>query len=222
MSNVAEFESQGRKHYTYRDLKSWPEGLHVELIYGIPYLKESSTPLSDEELERLIAHYRDSPFREESYGMAPPSTNHQLVCGDLFSQIKNFLKGKPCKVFAAPFGVKLFPARSDEWVGPDISVICDNDKLTSWGCNGAPDLIIEILSPSSSRKDLLQKLNLYLKAKVREYWIVDPSEQSMQVYVLNPQGDSYSFKEYDSREEQSVPVFILSGCEINLAEVFAG
>jgi Uma2 family endonuclease len=193
----------------------------VELLDGIPYLKESSVPLSDAELESLIAHCSDSPFREASYGMAPPSTSHQLVCGDLFAQLKNFLKGRTCQVFAAPFGVRLFPEQSDEWVEPDISVICDGDKITPWGCNGAPDLIIEILSPSSARKDLLQKLNKYLKAKVREYWIVDAAERSIQAYVLNSQGDGYSFKEYDFQMEQRIPVSVLSGCEINLAEVFA-
>ena len=93
-------------------------------------------------------------------------------------------KGGSCKVYPAPFAVKLFEDDSKIIVEPDISVICDPNKLTDRGCTGAPDWIIEIVSPSNSSNDYIRKLNLYADAGVREYWIVDPISKKIFVYHL--------------------------------------
>jgi Uma2 family endonuclease len=101
-------------------------------------------------------------------------------------------------------------------VEPDISVICDPSKLDEKGCKGAPDFIIEILSPSSARNDLVLKFNLYLKAGVREYWIVDPDANSVQVFIL--ENGRYISASYGDTEK--VPVSVLPGLEISLGDVF--
>ena len=132
--------------YTYADYMAWEDGERWEIIEGVPYL------------------------------MSPaPTWVHQGISGELFLQIATFLKGKPCKVYAAPFDVRLFPADDDSddtVVQPDIVVVCDRSKLDRSGCRGAPDMLVEILSPSTARHDQLVKLQLYKKAGVREYWIV--------------------------------------------------
>ena len=101
---------------------------------------------------------------------------------------------------------------------PDISVICDPSKLDDIGCKGAPDFIIEILSPSTNRHDKLTKFNLYQRAGVREYWIVDPVSKSVQVFVL--EDGRYSAKDFGSAEEK-VRVNVLEDCEIDLSQVFS-
>jgi Uma2 family endonuclease len=134
----------------------------------------------------------DEDFRAELHDgevvmMAPPLTKHQQVCGELFFQIRSYLEGKSCKVFPTPFGVRLFPKkdRSDNTVfEPDIVVICDQEKLDEHGCNGPPDFVIEIISPSTAKYDRVYKLRKYEKAGVREYWIVDPETKSVQVLLL--------------------------------------
>jgi Uma2 family endonuclease len=141
------------------------------------------------------------------------------VSGDLFGQLRDFLKGKPCKVYHAPFGVRLFPKEDnsdDTFVEPDIVVICDRSKIDKRGCNGAPDLVIEILSPSNSRLDKLLKFHKYLEAGVREYWIVDPEEKTVQTHILD--NGHYIANIYD--EKGKVPVSVLNGCVIDLAAVF--
>ena len=138
------------KQWTYADVLAWDEGERVELIYSQPHM------------------------------MAPPSRRHQEVSGALYLQIGNFLQDKKCQVYHAPFGVRLFeqdgdtPSQVDTLVEPDLTVVCDPDKLDDAGCKGAPDLIIEIISPSTQRHDRFVKYNLYQRAGVREYWIVDP------------------------------------------------
>ena len=133
-----------------------------------------------------------------SYGMAPaPTTFHQRISGKLFNMIYNYLEGQRCEVFAAPFDVRLgVPEISDEnWetvVQPDISVICDKNKIDERGCKGPPDWIIEIISPSTASRDHIQKRRLYEKHGVKEYWIVDPSYRMVHVYRMDKEG-SYSF-----------------------------
>ena len=104
---------------------------------------------------------------------------------ELSGSIRDYLKSKGgfCKVYPAPFAVKLHEDRKTI-VEPDISVICDHDKLTDRGCTGAPDWIIEIVSPGNSSHDYIRKLNLYTNAGVREYWIVNPIKKSIYVYYL--------------------------------------
>lgn len=139
--------------YTIEDIYNLPEGERAELIDG------------------------------QIYNMAPPKRKHQRISGALYSAIYNYIKSKngSCEVYAAPFAVFL---NKDEYnyVEPDISVICDKNKLDEYGCNGAPDWIIEIVSPSSKRMDYFTKLFKYREAGVREYWIVDPEKNNVRVY----------------------------------------
>jgi Uma2 family endonuclease len=176
-------------HSTYADFLEWPENFRVELIDG-----------------RVVM-------------MAPPADTHQLISMELCYRIRSFLEGKPCKVFAAPYSVRLFPREDktdDTVVEPDILVICDQAKRDKRGCNGAPDFIIEILSPATMWHDQLVKYNKYLKAGVREYWMVNPETRGVQACVL--EGGGYVVRAYD--DTMKVPVAVLPGLEINLAEIF--
>jgi Uma2 family endonuclease len=147
--------------------------------------------------------------------MAPPSRRHQEVLGELFRQIANYLEGKPCKAYPAPFGVRL-DAEKDTVFLPDIAVICDLAKLDGQGCTGSPDFIAEILSPSTSRYDRFTKFNEYLRAGVREYWILDPDDKTLTAHRLND--GTYVTAVYDDADW--VAVQELPGCEINLSLVF--
>ncbi|MDR2027981.1 MAG: Uma2 family endonuclease [Treponema sp.] len=176
-------------YYTYADYLSWDGEGRYEIIDG------------------------------EAYMMAPPSRMHQEISMALSTRIYNFLQGKPCKVYATPFAVRLNPLpgnRDDTVVEPDLAVVCDSSKLDDQGCNGAPDLIIEILSPSNARYDRITKFQKYREAGVREYWIVDPEEKSLLVYVLK--NSEYVASAYE--ETALVPVTVLPGLEIDLKTVF--
>lgn len=182
------------KRYTLADILDWDACGQIELIDGIPVM------------------------------MAPPTRIHQKVSGELFGQIREYLKGKECEVYAAPFAVRLFeqegdsPKDVDNMVEPDISVICDTSKLDNIGCKGAPDLVIEILSPSTRRHDRITKFNLYRRAGVREYWIVDPSDQSVQSFLL--ENNAYIARDFAVNDEK-IKVNVLQDCVIDLAPVFA-
>ena len=144
------------KVYTEDDYYNLPEDVRAELIEG-----------------QLI------------YNQAAPSTIHQIILGELHTVINNYIKSKSgsCRVFPAPFAVQLHENKKTI-VEPDISVICNRDKITEKGCTGAPDWIIEIISPSNSGHDYIRKLNLHADAGVREYWIVDPRIENIFVYYL--------------------------------------
>lgn len=117
------------------------------------------------------------------YYMTPPDTKHQMPVSELHYQIKDFIKRNhgECEVFSAPFAV--FLNKDDiNYVEPDISVICDKDKLTDKGCNGASDWVLEIASQGNKSMDYFAKLFKYRTAGVREYWIVDPEEEMVTVY----------------------------------------
>ncbi|MCL2099737.1 MAG: Uma2 family endonuclease [Oscillospiraceae bacterium] len=151
-----------------------------------------------------------------AYAMASPSQEHQEISGEFFRQLANFLRGKPCKVFHAPFDVRLnYDSYDDTVVQPDILIVCDKSKLNGRSVKGAPDMIIEIMS-SNTRHDTFVKFRLYQKAGVREYWIVDPKTRTVQVYLLD--GGKYTINYYTA--EDTAPVHILENCEINLADVF--
>ncbi|MDR2047928.1 MAG: Uma2 family endonuclease [Treponema sp.] len=197
--------SESRKKYTCADVLEWDESVRAEIING------------------------------ELFMMAPPLTQHQRILMKLSVKLYAFLDNKPCEVFPAPFGVRLFPKddlSDDTLVEPDITVVCDPDKIDDRGCNGAPDLIIEILSPSNKRHDMLRKFNLYLDAGVKEYWIVDPEQESIQVHVL--QKDRYTTAVYALPRENeelppalakvevasAAPVSVLPGLKIDLRDVF--
>ena len=140
------------KLYTTEDIYALPEGTRAELIDG------------------------------QLYYMAPPNRRHQKLSGELFIAISNYIKSNngSCESYIAPFAVFL-NADNRNYVEPDISVICDRNKLTDKGCNGAPDWIIEIVSPGSRRTDYFTKLFKYRTAGVREYWIVDPEKNRINV-----------------------------------------
>lgn len=143
---------------------------------------------------------------------------------EISRQLANFLVGKQCKVYPAPFGVRLFeqegdrPEDVDTVVEPDISVVCDRGKIDKYGCKGAPDLIIEILSPSTRRHDRLLKLNLYQLAGVREYWIVNPENKAVQVFI---QDDGVLKIQEDYGREDMAEVNVLNGCFIELNKAFS-
>lgn len=182
------------KLYTYGDYLKWPDNERWELIKGFPY------------------------------SMSPaPSSQHQIILGEIFGILWTFFKGKPCKPFLAPFDVRL-PAgdESDEKtqtvVQPDLTVICDKSKIDSRGCKGTPDLIIEILSPSSAARDTKEKLQLYQEHGVKEYWLVYPFEQSVDVLVLGKEG-KYLFPEKYAGDDV-IEVKLFPGLKVDLGTVF--
>lgn len=128
-------------------------------------------------------------FRGKLFKMSAPSALHQEVSMRLAGELYQFFKGKDCKVFHAPFDVRLFKeSQEDKDIytveQPDICVVCDAEKIDKRGCYGAPDLVIEILSSGNSKKEMKYKYALYEEAKVPEYWIIDPDHQNVLVYVL--------------------------------------
>ena len=180
-------------HYTFADCLIWGENERIGIING------------------------------EAVMMAPPTRIHQEILMELSRQLANFLEGKKCKVYPAPFAVRLFekdgdtPEDVDTMVEPDISVVCDHDKLDKHGCKGAPDLVVEVLSPSTQRHDRLVKLDLYQRAGVREYWIVDPDSSTVQVFMLK---DGYLHPHEVYSEKDIAKVNVLDGCFIELSKVF--
>lgn len=184
-----------KARYTFADVLSWEENERIEIING------------------------------EAFMMATPTTAHQIISGEIFRQLSNYLEGKKCKAIPAPFGVRLFEQDGDkpEDVGtvvePDISVICDRKKMDKYGCKGAPDMVVEVLSPSSLRHDRFIKLNLYQRAGVREYWIVDPENRAIQVFLQDSNGIFRIFDEYGRHDVAKVN--ILDGCFIELSKVFS-
>ena len=151
--------------YTIEDIYALPEGERAELIDG------------------------------QIYYMAPPSRKHQQISTRLTSIIDRYIEDHQgqCQVYAAPFAVYLDES-TNTYVEPDISVICDPNKLNDKGCNGAPDWIIEIVSPASKRMDYYTKLFKYRTAGVKEYWIVDPDKSRIIVYNFEQSTmDEYSF-----------------------------
>ncbi|MDR3172406.1 MAG: Uma2 family endonuclease [Treponema sp.] len=144
-----------------------------------------------------------------AYMLAAPSTDHQSISGELFRQFSNFLLGKSCRVFAAPLDVRLFDKTV---VQPDLLVVCDKTKLDKRGCNGAPDMVIEIVSPSNGAEEMLRKFQKYLQAGVREYWVVDLDDRVIQVHILDK--GRYISSVYDG--DAVVPVSILPGFSVEL------
>lgn len=183
-----------KERHTFADVLTWPDDERAEIINGEPIMMAP-----------------------------PPSSEHQEISGGLFWQLRYYLRGKKCKVYAAPFAVRLFeksgdaPEDVDTVVEPDISVICDTSKVDKRGCKGAPDMVVEILSPSTRRHDRLTKFNLYQRAGVQEYWIVDPTDKSVQVFTL--EDGHYIAKDFGAVGDR-VKVNVLEDCVIDLSEVF--
>ena len=136
---------------------------------------------------------------------------------EIGTQLHTFLRGKPCRVFSAPFGVWLFKNKHTI-VEPDLLVVCDRSKLNGKICDDAPDMVVEILSPSNERHDTFVKFNLYFQAGVKEYWIVSPDENAIMVYTLKE--EVYAAKTYIYPEAETFQVGILPGLEIDLRLIF--
>ncbi|GHU51465.1 hypothetical protein FACS1894200_11670 [Spirochaetia bacterium] len=176
--------------YTYADYLEWDEGYRAELING------------------------------EVFEMGAPTSTHQRISMRLSIKIGTYLEGKRCEVFAAPYSVRLFPEPElgdNTVLEPDLVVICDTSKIDEHGCNGAPDLVIEILSPSNGKKELRFRRNLFLQAGMQEYWLIDPVKKTVKVYLL--ENGRYDTKTYSGAD--SVPVSILPLLSIDLKALFA-
>ncbi len=182
------------RRYTYEDYCKWENDERWELIAGVPYC------------------------------MSPaPSRVHQKIVGEIFRQFANYLTDKKCDVYSAPFDVRLPEANeADEKIAtvvqPDLVVICNSQKLDDAGCRGAPDLVIEVISPATASRDNIEKLALYEKHKVREYWIVHPTERIIWVYLLEEIKRYGRPAVYDSGAKVSVK--ILPDLLIDISLVF--
>jgi Uma2 family endonuclease len=202
--------------YTFDDYLSWNTQMLIELLDGVPYHRNGGR-LSEAEMLALEDSV-GNPNADAMEMMSPgAATAHQRISGELFFLLKTFLRGKPCEVFSPPFDVKL-SAKKHDVVEPDLFVVCDASKIDEHRCNGAPDLVVEVLSPSSVRRDKIIKYRKYLQTGVREYWIVDPREATVMACVLD--GERYTANIYG--EGDLVPVTVLQGCVIDLGEVFGG
>ena len=146
------------------------------------------------------------------YLFAAPARRHQAIVGEMLVQLANHLRGKSCKVYTGPIAVRL---EKDSVVEPDIIVVCDPKKLTKSGMEGTPDLIIEVLTPSNARHDKITKLNLYQRTGVAEYWIVDPSDNTLTTYNLVE--GRYVVSAYDNTGIATVNA--LPGFEMDLSAV---
>ncbi|MEY8284025.1 Uma2 family endonuclease [Lachnospiraceae bacterium 50-23] len=172
--------------YTIDDIYALPDGERAELIDG------------------------------KIYYMAPPNTRHQALVMDLSYQIKDYIRHNngECSVFPAPFAVFL-NENDKNYVEPDISIICDKNKITDKGCNGAPDWVIEIVSPSSKAIDYFTKLFKYRTAGVREYWIVDPAQEMIMVYRFEQE----TMEQYSFGEDVAVGIFERFSVKVDNQEI---
>ena len=186
--------SHQQQRYTYGDIRNWPEEERWELLEGIPH------------------------------GMSPgPSRLHQKVVVELIRQIGNFFIDKTCEVYTAPFDVRLPEADEADpdvqtVVQPDIVVVCDPEKLDEQGCRGAPDFVIEVLSPATAARDLLTKANLYEKHGVREYWAIHPTDRLVYMHIRQEDGTFAPKEIFEAVNSQEVKIF--PGLLINFDLVF--
>ena len=180
--------TRAARRFTYADYLTWDDDVRYELIDGVPVT------------------------------MAGTSDGHQFAHQEIQGQLYNYLRGKQCRLFSHNYDVRLnYDSLDNIVVQPDILVVCDLSKLDDKSCKGAPDLVIEILSPSTSRRDKTIKHSLYEEAAVREYWIVDPKSRTVEVYILQNgvYGSSIKYSEADT-----IAVHVLEGCTIELCDVF--
>ena len=184
--------------YTYADYVTWEWEQMAELIHGKIFKMSPAT-----------------------------SSTHKKISGNLFGPLWNYFHGKKCKVFSAPFDVRLpGPSKKKEdkdiltVVQPDICVVCDPSKVDERGCIGAPDLIIEILSKFTSTKDITLKFQVYEEAGVKEYWVVHPEEQTILVYALDGNG-KYKGNLKPFVKTDTISPALFPDLSINLGEVFS-
>ena len=185
--------SREQERYSWAEYLRWPEGERYELVEGVPY------------------------------AMSPaPGRRHQEISGEMFHQMYSALRGRSCRVFHAPFDVKLSAEDDDDAptvLQPDITVTCDPGKLTRQGVSGAPDLVVEIVSPDSGLADRRRKFDLYQAFGVGEYWIVDQDESLVEVHRLESDGRYTRSGVYGSDDRLSAGV--VPDLEIELKSVFA-
>lgn len=176
---------------TIADIEALPEGTRAELIDG-----------------------------ELFYDMAAPSSNHQRLVNFLVTEINLYIrsKGGKCEVFPAPYDVQLKEDDNHTLVQPDVSVICNRDKIKKNRCVGAPDWVIEVVSPSTENWDYIRKLAKYNSAGVREYWIVDPNHDRVVVYNLEAGLKAGAFEQPKTLKDK-VPVNIYPGFEIDFSQL---
>jgi len=184
------------KKYTYTDYLSWTFKDRVELLKGW-VVKMSPAP----------------------------NTRHQRIVKDLILEVGMFLKGKTCQVFPVPFDVRLPISKEkqkndkiDTVVQPDITVICDVSKLDKQGCNGAPDIVMEILSPGNTKKEMKDKLEIYQGAGIPEYWLIDPDREFILVYSLTEEGNYSSSLPYVAGD--TVNSQVLEGFKLAVSDIF--
>jgi len=203
MEKVGDPAKRSDHRYTYGEYCTWGDDERWEIIDGV------------------------------AWDMSPaPNTDHQRISLAIASRFERFLQGKACEAFAAPFDVVLpdVPDQREEEsptvVQPDISVICDPSKITEAGCTGAPDLVVEILSPTTSRKDMVVKRDLYERHGVREYWIVDPGNRYILAYAVDERGaypdDPVLYAIGAKPGRPLLESSVLPGFTLDLREVFAG
>ncbi len=182
--------------YTYADYLTWKLEEFVELIQG------------------------------KIFKMSAPLTSHQLYVGEFHAQIHQYLRRKSCKVFVAPFDVRLLNAEKSTEdkdiytvVQPDICIICNPQHIDRRGGIGAPDFIIEVVSKSTVERDVHDKFYLYEAAGVREYWVVFPQEKTVLVYDLSPEGKYIPRQDIDLELNPFVKIGILEGLEIDFTDL---
>jgi Uma2 family endonuclease len=180
--------------YTYTDYLTWDNDERWEIIEGVPFMQ------------------------------AAPSWQHQSLSGELYRQISNYLINKPCRVFASPFDLCLAEYNeTDEEINkvvqPDVVIVCDENKLRKTGYFGVPTLVIEITSPATSRRDKVLKFNMYEKAGIKEYWIVEPDGKFVNAFTLQ-ENKRYGRPETYTDEEK-IKVSNFPGLEIDLKLVFS-
>ncbi len=186
-----------KRQYTYEDYLKWPEEERWEIIDGI------------------------------AYNQATPSPVHQRISMNLSLLLGSYFKGKECAVFAAPFTVRLplEDGQTDEKknrniVEPDLSVVCDKTKLDKSGYSGAPTLIVEIVSKSSAKRDILLKRNKYEQAGVGEYWIITPETESIMQYVLQENSQYSEPDMYILGEDEEINAKVFADLKVRLSEIF--
>lgn len=186
---------KGHDRFTYADYLTWNDDQRWELIDGVAFC------------------------------MSPgPNRLHQKWLGDLFVQFHVYLEDKPCEVYLAPFDVRLpeyADASNEETitvVQPDLMVVCDQDKLDDRGIKGAPDLVVEIISPSTAKRDITTKYELYQRHGVKEYWLMYPNDRTLLVYRLADDG-KYAPPEVFG-EGDNVPVPLIGDLAIDMGKVF--
>ena len=179
-------------HWTYKDYKAWElkPRERYEIIHG------------------------------EAYAMSAPNASHQAMLMEMSRQFANFLIGKPCKVYPAPYDVRLF-FKEDESdntvVQPDLTVVCEAAKRGKEGCRGAPEFVAEILSPSNTAIEMQRKFEVYRDAGVAEYWVLNSEYKTLTVYLFD--GEKATTRTYG--ENDTAPVATLKGLSIELSPIFA-